>query len=358
VERSKWTEDPFGGVVKDGFLYGRGSSDDKGQVAGMLEVFLLLNRAKPPLDRDIILLMEAGEEGTTRWGIDYMVVNHWKQIEAEYALNEGGTVHQDEPGGKVAWVGIATTEKVPRGLKVAAHGSSGHGSMPRLDNAITHVAAAVGKIGAWQPPMRLNDTTRTFFAGLAKVSPPDKAALYSHLEDEKTQETLRASDISANSMLRTSITPTIIKGGFRENVIPAEAEAFLDVRALPDEDMPALVATLTKLVNDPEVKIAPGGEQTRPITPPSSLDSDMFHALERAQQKVFPSIVTLPMMLTGATDSAQLRAKGVQAYGVGPPASPVERARVHGNDERLWVEGLGKFVELIYTAVADVAGAK
>ncbi|MEK6406072.1 MAG: M20/M25/M40 family metallo-hydrolase [Acidobacteriota bacterium] len=360
VERDKWTVDPFGGVIKDGYLYGRGASDDKGMTSACLEVFLLLHRMKVPLDRDVIFLAEAGEEGTSTVGIDYMVAQHWDKIECEYALNEGGTIYALD--GKVKYVGIATTEKVPRGFRLVARGTSGHGSVPRPDNAITHLAAAVAKVGNWQSPMRLNETTRAFFSRLAKISPAEEAFLYTHLEDpansQMVQEKIRAHNGSYNSMLRTSIVPTIIKGGFRSNVIPGDAEATLDVRAVPDEDIDALAAVLRKLIDDPAVEVIPPAARGRPATPPSNLESEMFRALEGAQTKVFPGVVTLPLMLTGATDSAQLRAKGVQAYGLGSVAGDRERASIHGNDERISVDGLGKFVEFIYWAVIYVAASK
>ncbi len=360
VERDKWSFDPFGGTIKDGYIYGRGASDDKGMTSACFETFLLLHRLKVPLDRDVIFLAEADEEAGGRAGIDFLVKNHWDKIDSEFALNEGGFIYEKD--GKPQYVGVATTEKVPRGLKVTARGTSGHGSMPRLDNAITHLAAAVAKIGNWQPPMRMNETTKTFFERLAAISAPDDARIYRDLEDpaktEAAQETLRRTNIQYNSMLRTSLVPTIIKGGFRSNVIPGDAEATLDVRALPDEDMPKLIATLKALVNDPAVDIEPSSAGGRPVPPPSGLQSDMFRALEQAQKQVFPGLTTLPMMLTGATDSAQLRVKGVQAYGLGSVVSDRERGAIHGNDERLSVNGLGKFVELIYTAVVDLAQAR
>jgi acetylornithine deacetylase/succinyl-diaminopimelate desuccinylase-like protein len=308
----------------------------------------------------VIYLAEAGEEGTSSVGIDYMVQRHWDKIECEYALNEGGTIYA--PQGKVKYVGVATTEKVPRGFKLVARGTSGHGSIPRPDNAITHLAAAVAKVGNWQVPMRLNETTRAFFSRLAKISPAAEAELYGHLEDptktEMIQQTIRTQNGAYNSMLRTSIVPTIIKGGFRSNVIPGDAEATLDVRAVPDEDIEALAAALRKLINDPAVEVIPPAARGRPASPPSKLETEMFHSLEISQAKVFPGVPTLPMMLTGATDSAQLRAKGVQAYGLGSVAGDKERASVHGNDERISVDGLGKFVEYIYWAVIEIAASK
>jgi acetylornithine deacetylase/succinyl-diaminopimelate desuccinylase-like protein len=360
VERDKWTVDPFGAVIKDGFIYGRGSSDDKGMAAACLEVFLLLHRLKVPLDRDVILLAEAGEEGTTQVGIDFMVSKHWDKIGCEFALNEGGMIYSR--GGRIQYVGIATTEKVSRGMRLIARGTSGHGSMPRPDNPITHLAAAVAKVGNLQMPMRLNETTRTFFDRLAAVSTPEEAGLFRALMDParsaEAQEKIRLTNVMYNSMLRTSISPTIIKGGFRSNVIPGEAEATLDIRALPDEDVPALVARIRELIQDPLVEVIPPSQRGRPANPPSGLDTDLFRAMERVQTKMFPQSVTLPLMVTGATDSAQLRARGVQAYGLGGVVTDDERLRVHGHDERLSIEGMGRFIEFIYRSVQEVAAGK
>jgi len=357
VERDKWTVDPFAAIIKDGYLYGRGSIDDKSMDAANLEVFLLLHRLKVPLDRDVILLAEAGEEGTTQFGIDFMVEKHWDEIACEYAFNEGGNV--PEENGKVQYVAVSTTQKVPRGFSLVAHGTSGHGSAPRMDNAIAHLAAAVAKAANWEAPARLNETTRRFFQQMAKISPAGKADLYAHVEDPLVQKKLHESEPAYYSMLRTSLVPTIIKGGFRSNVIPADAEARFDVRALPDENMDALKADLTKLFNDPQITIV-DQERTheRPAAAPSGLETDGFRALEHAQQKVFPGVPTIPIMQVGATDSAQLRVKGVQAYDIGTVMSNEDMKRVHGNDERVQIAGFGKFVQFLYAATVELAGAK
>ena len=358
VERDAWTVDPFGGVIRDGYLYGRGASDDKGQLAAMVQVMLMLHRSQVPLARDVILLAEAGEEGTTEVGIDFLVAHHWDEIDAEFALNEGGRMRATD--GTVDTVTIATTEKVPwRGIKLVARGTAGHGSAPRLDNPIVHLAAAVAKVGAYQSPMRLNGTTRAYLERLATISPPDVAFRYRNLENPRLSEMIQTqlleSDIATNSMLRTSISPNIITGGFRRNVIPAAAEAELDVRALPDEDLDQFLTTLRDLIDDPAVAVTPPTSM-RPAAPPSRLDSELFHALEQVQREMFPDAVTLPTMLAAATDSAQLRAKGIQAYGVGTIRDDL--SGVHGNDERISVEGLGLFVEYLYRVVVEVAGAE
>jgi acetylornithine deacetylase/succinyl-diaminopimelate desuccinylase-like protein len=214
-------------------------------------------------------------------------------------------------------------------------------------------------VGTWEAPMRLNETTRRFFQQLAQISPPEKAQLYAHIEDPAVQQKLHETDPAYYSMLRTSLVPTIIQGGFRANVIPAEAEARLDVRALPDEDMNALKARLTQLIDDREIEIVDAETQfARPATPPSGLDTAAFHGLERAQARVFPGVPTIPIMQAGATDSSELRAKGVQAYGIGTPSSADDRSRIHGNDERVDIAGFGKFVDFLYTATVNIAGAQ
>lgn len=360
VERDSWSVDPFAGVIEDGYLWGRGAQDDKGMTAAAFQVFLMLKRQRVPLDRDVIFLAAAGEEGTPEFGIEYMIEEHWDEIESEFALNEGGIIRRRN--GRVAYVGVATTEKVPRAMRLIARGTSGHGSQPRPDNPVVRLAAAVAKLGTWQPAMRLNETTREYFRRMAAISDPETRFLYENIENPEltdvVQETLRRTDIMANSTLRTSISPNIIRGGFRRNVIPAEAEATLDIRALPDEDIDALREEMARLIDDPLVEIVPPPAGGRPVTPPSKLDTEMFRVLEKVQGQVFPGAITIPTQLTGATDSAQLRAVGVQAYGIGLVLDEEEGSRVHGNDERVPIDGFGPFVEYIYRVIIEVAGSR
>lgn len=359
VQREKWPVDPFAAIRKGGYIWGRGTLDDKDNLSTALMTMLLLKRMNVPLDRDVIFIAEAGEEGTSSVGIEFLVQKHWDAIEAEYALAEGGGgILRD---GKPLSVNISTTEKVPRGTRLIAHGTSGHGSMPRLDNAVIRISQAVAKVGMWEPPMRLNDTTRAYFERLATVSSPEEADRYNHLSDPKRtaaiQKYFAEKELSHYSMLRTSVAPTIIKAGFRSNVIPSEAEATLDIRALPDEDMTAFYEQVRRVINDPNVEVAPTGASMRPAGPPSRLDSEMFRVIENANKKVYPGAVTLPSMLTGATDMAQLRAKGVQSYGIGPLIDEKDRnsGGAHSDDERLLESSLYKFMEFIWTAVTDVA---
>jgi len=356
VERDMWTVDPFAAEVRDGYLWGRGSQDDKGMTTVALQVFIMLKRANVALDRDVIFMANSGEEGNPSIGVQFMAEEHFDEIDAEFALNEGGGI-EDVNGRTV--VAVATAEKVSKGMRLIAHGVSGHASRPRPDNPIVHLGAALGKLESWQYRMRLNETTREYFRRMADVVDPELADLYRNLENPartaEVQEKLRTRDLSANSMIRTSISPTIIEGGFRSNVIPAEATARLDIRALPDDDPQWLMEELRKVIDDAAVEITPPG-RGRPVSPPMPVDSDLFRALERAQQQVFPGGVTTPTMGTGATDSSYLRAKGILAYGLGVPKGP-EGSLAHGNDERASVEGLGRFVRFLYQAVLEVAGS-
>src|SRR5262249_35570369 len=157
VQREKWPVDPFGAILKDGYVWGRGTSDDKDKLASNLMLMLLAKRSGAKLDRDLIFLAEAGEEGTTKWGIDFMVEQHFPEIESEFAITEGGDTILEN--GRVTVVGIATTEKAPQSVRLVVNGTSGHGSVPRTDNALVHLSSAVAKVGTWETPMRLNDTT-------------------------------------------------------------------------------------------------------------------------------------------------------------------------------------------------------
>jgi acetylornithine deacetylase/succinyl-diaminopimelate desuccinylase-like protein len=233
-----------------------------------------------------------------------------------------------------------------------------------VDNALVHLSSAVARIGTWDTPMRLNDTTRTYFEKLAAISKPEDAARYNALLDPAkagpAQAYLKKNEPSRYSMLRTSIVPTILKGGFRTNVIPSEAEATLDVRALPDEDMAKLYEEMKKVINDPAVKIEAIPGNLRPAAPPSRLDTEMYKALEAAAKKMYPGVMVLPSMSTGASDMAQLRAKGIPSYGIGPPNTESDSLNygAHGDVERLAESSLYTFMEFVWNAVTDVVGSK
>jgi acetylornithine deacetylase/succinyl-diaminopimelate desuccinylase-like protein len=352
VDRAGWSVEPFAGIERDGVIWGRGAWDDKGAIAANLEVFLQLKRQHIRLKRDVIFLAEASEEAGSEADMQALSERYWDKIACEFALNEDGNSLIEN--GKIRYMAIGTSEKVPRGVRLEVKGPTGHASVPLADNAVVHLAAAVASAGTWETPTRLTETTRSFFHGLALIAPADEASWYNNVLDPDVQAHLRLQKPQYYSMVRTSVVPTILSAGLKSNIIPPLATATLDIRALPDEDMALFIKLLTDRIQDPQVTIVPVST-TRPATPASRTDTEMFHALEAAQREVAPEAITLPSMGTGATDSAYLRAKGVQAYGLDIPKTQDEILAKHGNDERVQVRQLGLFVRYLFRAVTLVA---
>ena len=366
VQREKWPVDPFAAEMKDGYIWGRGTKDDKPVLAANLMTMLLLKRRGVPLDRDVIFLAESAEEAdTTGVGIDFVVDRHFDAIDAEFAITEGGDATID--GSRVTRVSIGTAEKRPTRARLVATGTAGHGSVPRLDNPLLHLAAALDKLGRWQTPMRLNDTTRMYFDRLASISSPERAAIYRTLLDPKAtpaaldraQKFLQEQEPASYAMLRTSIVPTILKAGVGANVIPSEAEATLDIRALPGEDIERFYAQMTEIIGDPAVKVVPI-PPSRPPSPASRIDTEMYRVLEQVAQRMHPGAAVMPGMSTGASDQAQLRAKGIQSYGIGPASTEADALNypAHGDVERLAESSLYPFVQYVWTVVSEVAARK
>ncbi len=364
VDPKKWTHPPFGGVRDGGYIYGRGTVDDKDNVVANLMTMLMLKRLNVKLDRDVIFLAEAGEEGASRLGIQFMANQHFAEIDAEFCYAEGGSLTRT--GGEVKFARVQTVEKIPRAITVTAKGVAGHGSVPLESNALAHLGEAVGAIAAWTPPMRINETTAAYFKRLATVSSPAEAARYRDLlnPDPKVSGPadayLRKNEPSHWSMLRTSLSPTMISGGYRTNVIPSEGTANIDTRLAPDEDPAKFLELVKQVVNDPQVEVSYGARDTRPPTPTAKLDSEAFKVIEANITKHYKTI-TLPTMSTGATDMAFLRQKGMQCYGIGPALDSEDGPKgfgAHSDQERILESELYRFVRFNWDAVVDLARAK
>jgi acetylornithine deacetylase/succinyl-diaminopimelate desuccinylase-like protein len=362
VDPSKWTFPPFSAKRQDGYVYGRGTLDDKSDLVAAMMTMLLLHRSRIPLDRDVIFVSEAGEEAATGPGIEYLVNEHWSEIDSEFCLAEAGSVRRSN--GKAVYAMVETTEKQPKGARLVARGPAGHGSRPLRTNAIVHLSRAVDRIASWDPPMRFNDTTRSYFEKLGNLSTPEEAARYRGLLDPQKapaiREYLAENDPIKYSMLHTSISPNIFQGGYQVNVIPSEAEVTLDIRALPDENISAFYDLMRKVINDPAIELIPDTRNQRPGAAPSRIDSEAYRALEASYQRVY-GVSTLPMMQTGATDMAFLRAKGVQCYGVGAMVDEEDGAKgfgPHSDQERILEEAVYKHTQFFWDAVTSIAGTK
>jgi acetylornithine deacetylase/succinyl-diaminopimelate desuccinylase-like protein len=364
VDPAKWVHPPFSATRDGGYVYGRGTVDDKDNVVAGLMIMLELKRRGVALDRDVIFLAEAGEEASTEWGIQFMVGKHWPEIEAEYCFAEGGSVTRTD--GRIRFVSIQTSEKIPYRVTLTARGPAGHGSVPLRSNAVVRLAQAVAKIGAWQTPMRLNETTRAYFERLAGISTAEEAGRYRALLGGDlaavavAQEHLAMHEPRHHSMLRTSISPNILTGGYQVNVIPSEARATLDVRALSDEQLDRLLDSIRGVINDPAVTVSVDNQNTRPVARPSRIDSEAFRLIEQVSTAHYGA-VTLPTMSTGATDMAFLRARGVECYGVGPLIDSEDGPRgfgAHSDQERILEESLHRFVRYHWDLVEKLSRSR
>jgi acetylornithine deacetylase/succinyl-diaminopimelate desuccinylase-like protein len=362
VDPKKWTYPPFSATRNGGYVYGRGTVDDKDNVVAAVMTMLLLKRQNVPLDRDVIFLAEAGEEGSVRYGIKYMVEQHFPEIEAEFCYAEGGGVTREK--GQVKFASIQTLEKIPRAIELTAKGVAGHGSVPLKSNPVAHLSTAVGKVAAWKPPITINETTGAYFKRLATISTPEDAKRYRDILSTDPKLSGPADDYFLEneprhaSMIRTSLSPTIFQAGYRVNVIPSEAKATIDVRVHPDEDPEKVLEQVRQVVNDPAIDVSWAQRDVRPHGT-TRLNTEAFKILEAAVTKHYKA-TTLPTMSTGATDMAYLRAKGISCYGVGPATDIEDGPKgfgAHSDQERILEAELHRFVGFHYDIVADLARA-
>ncbi len=358
VDPKAWSTDPFQLVERDGYLYGRGVIDDKGMVAAEALTLLLLKRAGVRLSRDVIFLAESDEESGGKWGIEWLLENRRDLVDAELALNEGGRVALS--GGRVAWIGLQNAEKRSVSLKLTARGTAGHASVPRRDNAVTRLCRAIERLGGGSFPMRLTPETRAFFPAVAPTEPPEKAqAMRDLLEPSRAEAafSIVSQDLVYNAMLRNTISPTMLQAGIKSNVIPSTAEGTINVRLLPGEDLDAILAHLKGVIDDEGIEISfASGSPPNPEAPGSPFDGPLVEAVRRAGARNFPEAAVVPLLSTGATDSADLRRAGIPAYGLLVfPLTLDDAARMHGDEERMPVESLGKGLRLLYDIVLESA---
>ena len=358
ADKSRWTVDPFAAVVKDGYLYGRGTIDDKGMLAANLAAFIALKRSGVRLNRDVIFLATADEENSGDASIRNLALKYWDKFAAGYALNEGGNVFVKN--GKVQYIGLQASEKVSLNITVTARGSSGHASQPTKDNAVVHLAAAVEKIGNYSAPVRFTTIVRRYFEGLAPLQDDEIGKWMRSLDTpdrgEHAQRVISDASPLWNAMMRNTIAPTMLNAGTARNVIPGNATANLNVRLLPGDSVNTVIADLNKLVNDPQVKLEVVGIAGI-SAPDSSLENDFYATVARVATREFGGAPTLPFQSTWATDSSTLRLHNVQAYGLVPfPLNDDDLKRMHGDDERISIASFAKGVDVLVKIVADFAG--
>ena len=361
VEREKWSIDPFAGTMKDGFVYGRGAIDFKGGIAVFARAVMMLAERKVPLARDVIFLSEADEEGA-QYNTGWLARTHWEKMNCEFALNEGGWIIKDDAG-KVKYVSISTADKSAVMITLTAKGTSTHSSMPRPDNAIFTLSRAMARLAEYETPIELTPATKQFFTTLAKTSaPPMSDSFRAIAQNNDPQAVARADrevskDPLLHSLIRNTIAPVLMNAGFRANVIPGSAEATINVRTIPGTDLDKLVSEFNRVIADPRVEVKLSNPAAAlGASAPSSLDTDLYRALEREARAAFGNAEVTPYLFQAGTDAFAWRSRGVPVYGIYPyPITAEELTRMHGNDERVSIDSLQQGTELIYQTLVDVA---
>jgi acetylornithine deacetylase/succinyl-diaminopimelate desuccinylase-like protein len=289
-----------------------------------------------------------------------VVAHAWPKIEAEFALNEYSYILPTPSG--VPVVQIQTAEKIPTRFKLVAHGTAGHGSLPRDDNPVVHLAKAIAALSDSEQPVKLNTTTRTYLKSISSL--PDYAwlrPLLAKLEDPresaKTADEIRPRDPEINAMLRFTMSPTMLNAGVKINVIPNRAEAQVDGRRLPNETQEEIFARLKAIIHDPAVSIEPSAAIEHPATEPSSMTSPLYKAMEAVFREAMPNALVVPFLMRGTTDGAFLRAKGMAVYGV-PLFRKDGELRMHGNDERMSLANLRNGTDLLSKIILRVSEPK
>jgi acetylornithine deacetylase/succinyl-diaminopimelate desuccinylase-like protein len=362
VEADKWSCDPFGGVVREGYLYGRGAIDDKGMLASNLMTMLLLQQSlgngKSELHRDVVFVATSDEEAGGECGIRWLGERHAELLDAEFAINEGGRTRIIDAGHR--YLAIQTAEKISHMVTLTARGRAGHAAVPLSDNSIMCLARALARLSGYLEPVVLTDTTRRFFSELSRVWPNEKesAAMRDLVSDDPTVAAASAAVLSSipvfNAVLRNGVSATLASSGIRGNVIPAEATAVLNVRTLPGQNIEEVVSRLSAVADEPSVELTIASKGAE--APPSDSATAMFRAIAESAQELDPDLAVVPYLSTGVTDSAYLRRRGVSCYGILPfPMERGDEARMHGHDERVPIRSLHFGTRLIYESVCRVA---
>jgi acetylornithine deacetylase/succinyl-diaminopimelate desuccinylase-like protein len=343
AKRSDWSLDPFILTERDGYFYGRGTTDDKAQAAIWTATLIRFKREGYKPDRDLILALTADEEGGGPYnGVDWLIKHRRDLINSEFALNEGGW--GDMLNGKKISNNIQVSEKYVATYRLEVKNKGGHSSLPVPDNAIYRVSEALVRLSKFKFPAQTNEVTRAYLAEMAKVSPPATAALMKAASQGSSAaaEQLANSTTALNATLRTTCIPTMLDGGHAINALPQTAGATVNCRVQPDMKPEEVLATLKRVVADDQVSITVQGEII--ASPSSPMRPDLMKAASKIGDTMWPGTVTVPIMVMGGTDGRYLRAAGIPTYGIQGIFMPIDDFRAHGRDERL---GMNEFYESV-----------
>ena len=357
ADAAGWKTPPFEAVEKDGYLYGRGTGDMKGMCAAMMAVMSWLKRTGTPLARDVIFFAEADEEsGASVRHIDSLLRDRPDLVAAEFAVNEGGNSLWKD--GRIHEIRVEAAEKEYMDFTMTAKGKPGHSSVPTPDNALARLAGAVDRLARYRFPVVLNPVTRGFLEAQAKSAEPAvakaiKAVLSAPAGRERDEAGSALARVAPEigAMVRDTVTPTILKAGYKSNVIPADATATFNARLLPGHTAADMIAVIRMIVRDPKIEFAFEPPTRKPVGA-MPVDTDLFRAAVAAA----PGVKVIPYMAAWTTDSQDIRARGTIVYGIDAPMTEEDLKHVHGEDERVPLAGLDWYAVYLRDIVAKTAG--
>ena len=341
---SDWSVDPFHFLERDGWYYGRGTTDDKAQAALWVDLLIRLKQENYQPDRDIILALTADEEGGKFNGAKFLVEQHRDLVDAAYCLNEGGGGQYKN--GKRILNGVQASEKVFYSFTLETKNPGGHSSLPRKDNAIYQLSNALARLERFEFPVRLNEVTQAWFERMANIVGGETGRQFTN--PAKYAESLSQNPYY-NALLRTTCVTTMLTAGHAENALPQSARATVNCRVLPTEDLAQVQHTLETAFGDPSVSVRPI-EPPKP-SPPSPLTKEVMGAITVATTEIFPGVPVIPSMGTGATDGLYFRIAGIPTYGVSGLFHDVDDVREHGRDERIGVKDFEQGRDFLYALV-------
>lgn len=352
AKREDWSFDPFTFLEKDGFFYGRGTTDDKSMAAHFVANLIRLKEEGFKPDRDLILALTADEESGDFNGPAWLLKNHRDLIDAEFAINEGGGGSMRK--GKYLTNEIQGSEKVYQDFRLEAKNAGGHSSLPVRDNAIYHLSAGLARLAAFDFPVELNDVTRGYFEKSATIEADPKVAADMRAVAGAKPDLAAAARLSAalpywNSVMRTTCVATRLEGGHANNALPQLAAANVNCRILPGVPPTAVRETLVRVLDDPKIAVTFVGEATP--SKPTVLRPDVVSAVETLTKQMFPGVVVIPVMSTGATDGLYLRNADIPTYGIEGTFGDMDDVRAHGRDERVGVKQFFEGLEFQYRLV-------